>query len=653
MKSNELKNIKQYVTEVLHISDPAERKLIEKRIIDAVRTARAASAAAELARKNGNEELAKKLEARAAELQELAKNAYMDVIDDTPEQENDSEVNSSDDSGADTDSEESSDKDSEENSNKNDSKDAQQDSDADENDDSTSNNSEDKDAEDKSLAGQDNGESQDQNSESDANDDSSDTNSDSDSKNDSDSDSKSDEDAEDTDNDADSENDEEDTDEDAENGEPDDEESEDEDGANGDSDSEEESDSDKDIDSDSDSDSDSSSSSSSSDSDSDSEEGDEGEESDSDEDEDKEEETDDSPVKDPFADEEDIPQLNLGSPQGQEPRDATLEDIIKELKGLKGKAKDGAVQALKDIQDDRGSGEKNESLSEGLLTEAKNIRELSDDEYAELINSTLDMIDQAGEELTYDDDGENRKQRVKELGSQSVRRELTKEISDDAVKAHKEVKAREKELNRYKNCKSIEEFELNFYNTINTEVQYVKQKKRTWNEINNDYESEDILVKADTIKKHLEEIVPVVDFYFDCSGSWTGYPEAIKIGRRAVATVKEFADDGLIKLNVYYFGRNSLSSDMYAVWGGGTGCWDDIIKNIKKTGATNVVLMTDGDMESQAKWGPGVKVDGCVWFIWGLGDGYGPGYSEQGHEIPKKLIGIVNNTHYAFDVKKK
>lgn len=625
----DLQLINKYITEVLHVSDPKELKLIQERIVDAMRTASAAKKAAERARSNGNEELAQKLEARAAELETLAKEAYQDTID--SDEPNDSSSGGDDGSeeeskNGESDEEKDTDKDADSNEDSND----EQNSDDKEDSDSSNGNSEDEQAANKALAGQSDGESGEQ-----TNSDSNDSNDDSDSSNSGDN-------AESDDSNDDTDSDDEEGDE-SSDGESDSEDDEDSEGEDSDADSDGES---EDEEGEADDEENSSKGGQGGES------GESGEGDDEDESENDESES-DEPVKDPFADDEDIPQLNIGSPNGQEPRDATLADIIKQLKGLKGEARKGAIAGLAQIQNDRKSGGKKESLSEDLLKEAKGIRALSDDEFADLINDTLDMIDSAGEELAYDDDGESRKERVKEIEkSPSVRRELSKELSDDAVKDHKEVKARERELNRYRNCKTIDEFELNFYNTIAHEVSMVKQKKKSWNEINNEYEDEDILVKADVTKKHLEETVPIIDLYFDCSGSWTGYPEAIKIGRRAVATVKQFADDGLIQLNVYYFGRNSLSSDMYDVWGGGTHCWKLIQANIKKTGATNVVLMTDGDMEGSASWGPVVTVEGCVWFIWGLGGSVGPGYSEQGHEIPAHLIGKGNNTHYAFDVKK-
>lgn len=48
------------------------------------------------------------------------------------------------------------------------------------------------------------------------------------------------------------------------------------------------------------------------------------------------------------------------------------------------------------------------------------------------------------------------------------------------------------------------------------------------------------------------------------------------------------------------------------VWNSGTFAWNKILQNIKVTNAKNIVLMTDLDMEGQAKSGPVCKVDGDV-----------------------------------------
>jgi hypothetical protein len=163
-------------------------------------------------------------------------------------------------------------------------------------------------------------------------------------------------------------------------------------------------------------------------------------------------------------------------------------------------------------------------------------------------------------------------------------------------------------------------------------------------------------MKADLTQEIPEEVIPVIDIYFDVSGSWE--KEDIDIGKKAVATVKEFEDAGEIKLNIFYFG-DDVSSDYetaHKYGNAGTTAWRKILQNIKATGAQNILVMTDGDIEwigqkgkqpGYSNWapygaigGPTCKVDGCVWFLW-----------KNGLASPScvdHLIGRQGNYQYAF-----
>jgi hypothetical protein len=116
-----------------------------------------------------------------------------------------------------------------------------------------------------------------------------------------------------------------------------------------------------------------------------------------DDDEDEGSEDDDDPIKDPFADNEDIPDLkDLFKQQGggKTPREATLKEIIELLQSLSGDAREGARKALEDMLS---SGMFNESLTTKVLTEAKNVREMTDDEFGDYINGVYDLIDEIKE----------------------------------------------------------------------------------------------------------------------------------------------------------------------------------------------------------------------------------------------------------------
>ena len=380
--------------------------------------------------------------------------------------------------------------------------------------------------------------------------------------------------------------------------------------------------------------------------------GSEGEEdSDDEEDDSDEEETDDSPIKDPFADEEDIPDLNLGGGT-QEPRDATLKDIIKQLKGLSSEGKRGALAALQDIINSR------KPTTESLTEAVKGVREMTDDEFGDYINDTYDLIDQV-EVLDYEDAEELKKKKAK-VGQWSTDPKTLKELeAEDDVALEKDFrkeKAREKENAKYTKDKvgTLDEFKLNFYNAIKHQVEMVIQEYQSYNEINAEYESEDVIMKADLTQEIPEEVIPVIDIYFDVSGSW--YPEDIEVGKKAIATVKEFEDAGEIKINIFYFG-DAVSSDYetaHRYGNAGTTAWRKILQNIKATGAQNVLVMTDDDIErigqigktnlTYAQYGaisgPTCKVDGCVWFLWKNG--------EASPSCVDHLIGRQGNYQYAF-----
>ena len=363
------------------------------------------------------------------------------------------------------------------------------------------------------------------------------------------------------------------------------------------------------------------------------------EDSDDEEDDSDEEETDDSPIKDPFADEEDIPDLNLGGGT-QEPRDATLKDIIKQLKGLSSEGKRGALAALQDIINSR------KPTTESLTEAVKGVREMTDDEFGDYINDTYDLIDQV-ETLDYEDAEELKKKKAK-VGQWSTDPKTLKELEDeDNVSLEKDFrkeKAREKENTKYAKVGTLDEFKLNFYNAIKHQVEMVIQEYQSYNEINAEYESEDVIMKADLTQEIPEEVIPIVDVYFDVSGSW--YPEDIEIGKQAIATVKEFEDAGEIKLNILYFGDEVSSEYEVAHENGraGTRAWRKILQNIKATGAQNVMIMTDDDMNEWGSYGamggPTCRVDGCVWFLWRNG--------LTSPECVSHLIGRQGNYQYTF-----
>lgn len=369
--------------------------------------------------------------------------------------------------------------------------------------------------------------------------------------------------------------------------------------------SENSSDSDSDSDSSSDSDSDNDSSSKSKSKSKSSSSSSSSDKSDDDSDDD----SDDAPIKDLFADEEDIPSLpGGGGGQGaQAPRDPTVDEIIEQLSKLEGEAKRGAIDGLTDLV----SGKKNESLSEAF---SKGIREFSDGEWNDLNDETVDRINKV-KKISTIDNIEGRKAKVKSWAdNQAARQELEDEESQNVQHDILQQRAKEQELDKYNNLSGIDDFEIDFENCIRDQVEMVMQDYLTYDEINPEYELEDVIMKAEVQRMIPDEAVPTIAVFFDKSGSCSS---AIPTLNNAIATVKKkYVDTGMCKLDLYYFGDRVAYNDANAYVGGSTAAWPYIIDYIKRGDYHNVIVMSDDDIGRQNNNGESYTVTGCVWWLW-------------------------------------
>ena len=104
----------------------------------------------------------------------------------------------------------------------------------------------------------------------------------------------------------------------------------------------------------------------------------------------------------------------------------------------------------------------------------------------------------------------------------------------------------------------------------------------------------------------------------------------IDVGKKAVEALVDMEEKGQIKINVYYFANHVHTDAQSARNEGGTWAWNEIVKNVIATQATNVIVMTDSDMETQWDmdnywYGSNNKaasytVPGYVWYLWRDGD---------------------------------
>ena len=107
--------------------------------------------------------------------------------------------------------------------------------------------------------------------------------------------------------------------------------------------------------------------------------------------------------------------------------------------------------------------------------------------------------------------------------------------------------------------------------------------------------------------------VPLLAVYFDRSASWDD--EKIKVGQQAIANLKRYEKQGLIKLKVFYFAEDISSDPEDPKLGGGTTATQKILDHIERIKANNVIIMTDSDMNTQGEFTNPVTVSGAVWFL--------------------------------------
>lgn len=345
----------------------------------------------------------------------------------------------------------------------------------------------------------------------------------------------------------------------------------------------------------------------------------------------------DDTLKDPYKDQAE----NAKHEARKIKRERTLQAARKALDDAKAKKKTPAL-----IRELEKAIEALEGLQEAI---AKNIKDISDEEFNLLVNRVFDAIDALGDSgLTYSSD-EERKIKAQEIKADIENKQTQAELSaEDIAQIRAEtqtIKAREKEKAKYQkrsrsSFKGFQDFLNSLYRAIALQVHTEETRDDTWSAISRRNSGNGVLQQGKKFNELPNRKIPIIDFYFDQSGSWG--PDDIKVGNKAVEALLEMEEKGQIKINIYYFG-NCVSTDPNNV-GGGTSGWNDIVKNVIATQATNVVIMTDDDMEDW--WRPQDQeplrytVPGYVWYLWR--------YGLNAPRLPRDLKGRGGTQQFSF-----
>ena len=286
-----------------------------------------------------------------------------------------------------------------------------------------------------------------------------------------------------------------------------------------------------------------------------------------------------------------------------------------------------------------------EALTEAV---AKNIKDISDAEFNQLVNRVFDAIQACGDtDLTFTSE-EERAAQVKEIKDDISKVETQNELSaEDIAKIRAEtqaIKAREKEIAKYAprasgSFKGFQDFLTSLYRAIALQVSSEETRDDSWSALSRRNSGAGVLQQGKKINELSNKKIPIIDFYFDCSSSWTA--DDIKVGKKAVAALADMEEKGQIKVNLYYFG-DDVSTEYEEVAGQSTSGWNEIVKNVIATQATNVVVMTDSDMQS---WWTGKKaltytVPGYVWYLWKNG--------KNAPRLPRDLKGRGGVQQFSF-----
>lgn len=295
--------------------------------------------------------------------------------------------------------------------------------------------------------------------------------------------------------------------------------------------------------------------------------------------------------------------------------------------------------------------EKSIAALEELTEAVKKLGDISDEEFNRLVNRVFDAIDAVGDKsltFTTDEERQIQAQKIKaDLASQDTRADLSAEDAKNIRDSTQATKAREKEADKYRqrardSFKGFQDFLNSLYRAIAMQVKFDEVRDDTWSAISRRSAGAGVLQPGKRIQDLPDKKIPIIDFYFDCSGSWGS--EDIKVGKEAVKKLAEMEEEGKIKINIYYFSDNVHSDFASAEAEGGTSAWNDIVKNVISTRATNVIIMTDSDMENY--WRPMSQdplrytVPGYVWYLWKNGS--------NAPRLPRDLKGRGGVQQFSF-----
>ena len=163
--------------------------------------------------------------------------------------------------------------------------------------------------------------------------------------------------------------------------------------------------------------------------------------------------------------------------------------------------------------------------------------------------------------------------------------------------------------------------DLRFLSSLDklVKTQTARHRESTWRR-----PSKNVVPGSDVLRKGRRGVesktVPLVAVFYDRSGSWD--EEKTAVGDKAISMLTQnYEKRGLIKLQLFFFADNVSSNEHDPELGGGTSANQLILDKINQIRATNVIIITDSDMDSTDRHsqhpftGKVTKVPGGVYFL--------------------------------------
>ena len=333
-----------------------------------------------------------------------------------------------------------------------------------------------------------------------------------------------------------------------------------------------------------------------------------------------------------------------GMPQIGDTGDSEIQDaeeIERQANAISDDAGEMIDQAKQDAEDAKAEDDKEgEKQAKDKQAKAEAGKKIAD----KVADAAKDLKKQEDELKNSQDAGEvfkDKKQIEKERKIEERRKKLQDALkdADTLVKLEKETQViRDKEkmakaavdLERY-SADPMTAFEMSLNEFIARQLMY--DRNYTYRKFNKNYASQGIIKKG--ISSRYNGKIPVINVYFDRSGSFSNYPDKTRDAENAISALNQYVQQGKLKINLYYASTDVFQDREDAEDAGSGMDSDPVIDHIKATEPDNVIILTDSDSNSGYET---AEVPGAVWFLFYGSDA--PNFVKrlQGEELTRAFV---------------